>query len=134
MLVRVIATTSCAVLTVRFMALDYVLQRALTVVEGEQKQALIASIRPQLMNMRRYSSTFSKHLTSSECGMLTLSDFALTRIQSSASLRNARPTKRRCRTRKTTRILKLPRYLHPASNYRTWDYSHRNRSPSHALV
>ncbi|KAI0725121.1 ARM repeat-containing protein [Fomitopsis betulina] len=45
---------------------NYVLQRALTVVEGEQKQALIASIRPQLMNIRRYSSTFSKHLTSIE--------------------------------------------------------------------
>ncbi|KAH9926212.1 armadillo-type protein [Fomitopsis serialis] len=61
---------------------NYVLQRALTVVEGEQKEALIANIRPQLMNMRRYSSTFSKHLTSIErllekCASDTVEDNAL---------------------------------------------------------
>ena len=45
---------------------DYVLQRALTVVESEQKDALISKIRPQLATMRRYSSAYSKHLISSE--------------------------------------------------------------------
>ncbi|KAJ7876386.1 armadillo-type protein [Mycena olivaceomarginata] len=43
---------------------DYVLQRALRVAEGDQKEALINTVRPQLMNMRRYSN--SKHLTSIE--------------------------------------------------------------------
>lgn len=47
-------------------SLDYVLQRALTVVEGEQKEALISKIRPQLATMRRYSSAYSKHLISSK--------------------------------------------------------------------
>jgi pumilio RNA-binding family len=45
---------------------DYVLQRALQVVEGEQRYALFAKVRPQLNNMRRYSSAYSKHLASSE--------------------------------------------------------------------
>ena len=45
---------------------DYVLQRALTVVEGEQKDALVSKIRPQLATMRRYSSAYSKHLISSQ--------------------------------------------------------------------
>ncbi|KAJ7940588.1 ARM repeat-containing protein [Mycena leptocephala] len=45
---------------------NYVLQRALGVAEGDQKEALINSVRPQLMNMRRYSTAYSKHLTSSE--------------------------------------------------------------------
>jgi pumilio RNA-binding family len=45
--------------------IDYVLQRALAVVDGEQKEALISKIRPQLMSMRRYSSAYSKHLISS---------------------------------------------------------------------
>jgi hypothetical protein len=45
--------------------LDYVLQRALSVAEGEQKEALINKVRPQLANMRRYSSAYSKHLVSS---------------------------------------------------------------------
>lgn len=44
---------------------DYVLQRALTVVESEQKDVLISKIRPQLVTMRRYSSAYSKHLISS---------------------------------------------------------------------
>ena len=46
--------------------LDYVLQRALSVAEGEQKELLINKIRPQLTSMRRYSSAYSKHLISSE--------------------------------------------------------------------
>ena len=45
--------------------IDYVLQRALTVVESEQKDVLISKIRPQLVTMRRYSSAYSKHLISS---------------------------------------------------------------------
>ena len=45
---------------------DYVLQRALSVVEGEQKDLLVSKIRPQLTTMRRYSSAYSKHLISSE--------------------------------------------------------------------
>lgn len=45
---------------------NYVLQRALTVAEGEQKEALINKVKPQLANMRRYSSAYSKHLSSSE--------------------------------------------------------------------
>lgn len=44
---------------------DYVLQRALSVVEGEQKEQLILKIKPQLTTMRRYSSAYSKHLVSS---------------------------------------------------------------------
>ena len=48
------------------MRLDYVLQRALSVVEGEQKDLLVSKIRPQLTTMRRYSSAYSKHLISSE--------------------------------------------------------------------
>ncbi|KAJ7937651.1 armadillo-type protein [Mycena leptocephala] len=42
---------------------NYVLQRALRVAEGDQKEALINTVRPQLINMRRYSN--SKHLASS---------------------------------------------------------------------
>ncbi|KAH9951939.1 ARM repeat-containing protein [Amylocystis lapponica] len=45
---------------------NYVLQRALSVVEGEQKDILINKVRPQLMNMRRYSSAYSKHLIAIE--------------------------------------------------------------------
>lgn len=35
------------------------------VVEGTQKEELVNKIRPQLVNMRRYSSAYSKHLISS---------------------------------------------------------------------
>ncbi|KAJ3489071.1 hypothetical protein NLI96_g2381 [Meripilus lineatus] len=45
---------------------NYVLQRALSVVEGEQKPTLISIIKPQLVNMRRYSSAYSKHLVAIE--------------------------------------------------------------------
>ncbi|KAF8894634.1 armadillo-type protein [Infundibulicybe gibba] len=45
---------------------NYVLQRALAVVEGDQKEALIGRVKPQLANMRRYSSAYSKHLVSIE--------------------------------------------------------------------
>lgn len=45
---------------------NYVLQRALQVAEGEQREALIGMVRPQLMNMRKYSSAYNKHLSSIE--------------------------------------------------------------------
>ncbi|KAJ6502502.1 armadillo-type protein [Mycena sanguinolenta] len=45
---------------------NYVLQRALGVAEGDQKEALINAVRPQLLTMRRYSTAYSKHLTSIE--------------------------------------------------------------------
>ncbi|CCO27658.1 Maternal protein pumilio OS=Drosophila melanogaster GN=pum PE=1 SV=2 [Rhizoctonia solani AG-1 IB] len=45
---------------------NYVLQRALQVVEGEQRHVLVAKVKPQLANMRRYSSAYSKHLASIE--------------------------------------------------------------------
>ncbi|CCM02367.1 uncharacterized protein FIBRA_04462 [Fibroporia radiculosa] len=45
---------------------NYVLQRALSVVEGEQREALVSKVRPQLANMRRYSSAYSKHLVAIE--------------------------------------------------------------------
>jgi hypothetical protein len=50
---------------------DYVLQRALIVAEGEQKEVLIGKVAPLVASMRRYSSAYTKHLTSS-----TLSVFA----------------------------------------------------------
>ncbi|QRV85794.1 Pumilio-family RNA binding repeat [Ceratobasidium sp. AG-Ba] len=45
---------------------NYVLQRALQVVEGEQRLVLVTKVKPQLNNMRRYSSAYSKHLASIE--------------------------------------------------------------------
>ncbi|KAJ1309525.1 hypothetical protein OPQ81_006298 [Rhizoctonia solani] len=45
---------------------NYVLQRALQVVEGEQRHMLFGKVKPQLANMRRYSSAYSKHLASIE--------------------------------------------------------------------
>ncbi|KAJ7343436.1 armadillo-type protein [Mycena albidolilacea] len=45
---------------------NYVLQRALGVAEGDQKETLINTVRPQLLSMRRYSTAYSKHLTSIE--------------------------------------------------------------------
>jgi len=45
--------------------IDYVLQRALTVADTDQKEALINAIKPHLASMRKYSSTYSKHLISS---------------------------------------------------------------------
>ncbi|PSR74145.1 hypothetical protein PHLCEN_2v10101 [Hermanssonia centrifuga] len=44
---------------------NYVLQRALSVVEGEQKDALIDRVKPHLVTMRRYSS-HSRHLIAIE--------------------------------------------------------------------
>ncbi len=45
---------------------DYVLQRAVSVADQEQKRELISKIKPQLVSMRRYSSAYSKHLLSSK--------------------------------------------------------------------
>ena len=45
---------------------DYVLQRALATAEGEQKEMLIAKVKPHIANMRRYSSAYSKHLVAGE--------------------------------------------------------------------
>lgn len=45
---------------------DYVLQRALKVVEGEQLNALVALVCPQLVGMRHNPSAFSKHLNAIE--------------------------------------------------------------------
>lgn len=62
-------------LTVSFLhIIDYVLQRALSVVEGEQRETLLSKVRPQLMNMRRYSSAYSKHLIASKCSPTLLGD------------------------------------------------------------
>jgi pumilio RNA-binding family len=44
---------------------DYVLQRALAVVEGDQRDILIGKIKPQLVTMRRYANAYTKHLNSS---------------------------------------------------------------------
>jgi pumilio RNA-binding family len=44
---------------------DYVLQRAINVAEGEQQEILIGMVKPQLASMRRFSSAYSKHLVSS---------------------------------------------------------------------
>ncbi|KAJ7840898.1 armadillo-type protein [Mycena leptocephala] len=48
------------------MFVDYVLQRVLGVTEGDQKETLINTVRPQLLSMQRYSTAYSKHLTSIE--------------------------------------------------------------------
>jgi pumilio RNA-binding family len=45
---------------------NYVLQRALTVVDEDQREELCAKVRPHLASMRRYSSAYSKHLIASE--------------------------------------------------------------------
>lgn len=45
--------------------IDYVLQRAMVVAEGDQRDELLSKVRPQLNSMRRYSTAYSKHLTSS---------------------------------------------------------------------
>ncbi|KAF7338257.1 PUM-HD domain-containing protein [Mycena venus] len=55
---------------------NYVLQRALQVAEGEQKETLINTVRPQLLSMRRYSTAYSKHLTSIERELEKLSPSA----------------------------------------------------------
>ncbi|CAL1704429.1 unnamed protein product [Somion occarium] len=45
---------------------NYVLQRALSVVEGDQKEQLVGKVKPQLMQLRKQTSHFSKHLLAIE--------------------------------------------------------------------
>ncbi|KAH8106974.1 armadillo-type protein [Cristinia sonorae] len=52
---------------------NYVLQRALSVAEGEQKDALVKRIRPHLLNARRQGGTYGKHLIASESSDITTS-------------------------------------------------------------
>ncbi|KDQ60804.1 hypothetical protein JAAARDRAFT_124317 [Jaapia argillacea MUCL 33604] len=78
---------------------NYVLQRALTVVEPDQKEALIGKVRPQLVNMRRYSSAYSKHLISSKSSIshsyyfLFLMDSSVERLLDRITLSTASPEK-----------------------------------------
>lgn len=58
-------TTILCIFAYPLLSADYVLQRALSVSEGEQRELLISKIRPHLATMRRYSSAYSKHLLSS---------------------------------------------------------------------
>ncbi|KAI5899501.1 ARM repeat-containing protein [Schizophyllum commune H4-8] len=53
---------------------NYVLQRALATAEGEQKEMLIAKVKPHIANMRRYSSAYSKHLVAGEYALNFLLD------------------------------------------------------------
>ncbi|KAJ8462102.1 hypothetical protein ONZ45_g18055 [Pleurotus djamor] len=45
---------------------NYVLQRAMTVAEGEQKDELFNAVKPQLTSMRRVSNAYNKHLLAIE--------------------------------------------------------------------
>lgn len=51
---------------------NYVLQKALSLVEGELLEALLSVVRPQLVSMRRHPTAFTKHLNSSESGPFLL--------------------------------------------------------------
>lgn len=44
---------------------DYVLQRAMTVAEGDQREELFNAVKPQLATMRRVSNAYNKHLLAS---------------------------------------------------------------------
>jgi pumilio RNA-binding family len=69
---RVSGTAHIYCTSLRSSAPDYVLQRALTVADADQKDVLISRIKPQLASMRRYSSNYTKHLTSSMFSFLNL--------------------------------------------------------------
>lgn len=45
---------------------NYVLQRAMIVAVGDQKEILFSKVKPQLISMRRYSSAYTKHLAAIE--------------------------------------------------------------------
>lgn len=60
-----------------FLILDYVLQRALSVVEGDQKETLVNKIKPQLVQLRKQTSHFSKHLLASKCNSCSIRWFVL---------------------------------------------------------
>lgn len=46
--------------------IDYVLQRALLVAEGDQREELFNTVRQQLVDTRRVSAVVSKHVVSSK--------------------------------------------------------------------
>ena len=46
--------------------------------EGDQKELLISKVRPHLVNMRRYSSAYSKHLSASKSSRPSICILALT--------------------------------------------------------
>lgn len=62
--------TSAAVIMMKDQFANYVLQRFLEVAQGEQRARLVATVRPQLISMRRYSSGYAKHLAASESSFL----------------------------------------------------------------
>ncbi|KAG8849804.1 hypothetical protein FRB96_000627 [Tulasnella sp. 330] len=67
---EILASRSDGQLTILIMMKDqyanYVLQRALAAADRDQLIELCARIRPQLVSLRRYSSTFTKHLSAIE--------------------------------------------------------------------
>lgn len=52
--------------TSSYFVIDYVLQRALLVAEGDQREELFNTVRQQLVNTRRVSAVVSKHVVSIE--------------------------------------------------------------------
>jgi len=65
-----------------YRCLDYVLQRCLSVVDPVQREELINRIKPQLATMRKYSSSYTKHLSSSKHFALRNYTWMLTRYLS----------------------------------------------------
>lgn len=61
----VIVALCFRVLCFHISSADYVLQRALAVADGLQREALITELRPHLATMRGFSTAYSKHLNSS---------------------------------------------------------------------
>lgn len=62
------------------------------VVDGPERDALVGKIKPQLATMRRYSSTYSKHLASSmfsaiypDVRLWILTDFLVEKLVEKAS-------------------------------------------------
>ncbi|KAG6850993.1 hypothetical protein H0H93_004480 [Arthromyces matolae] len=48
---------------------NYVLQRAMIVAVGDQKETLFNKVIPQVQSMRKHSSVYAKHLTASMCSL-----------------------------------------------------------------
>lgn len=90
-----------------FLFEDYVLQRALTVADQDQKDLLVSKIRPQLVSMRRYSSAYSKHLISSMSSIISSRDLSSLILQSSASWSARSMLRRRRQTNRQTTLLYL---------------------------
>ena len=62
---------------------DYVLQKALKVLEGTHLEALINAVRPHLTQMKRHAPTLAKHTNASEyLLMIRISPFIVS-LQSS---------------------------------------------------